>query len=207
MTDSKFKTRIDNILHKIHSMKKSLKDQFVKIKHLEKELHSLSTTNKDLETKISVLKHQLNSKQETHKNSTKTISIPILLEEYVENETLLNLLMAAKEYIKNHEGEKSACKKSRPIDVLKTLTQKYTSEIQKYEKHRDSILTAANKDDWKNTKDALQFFQLERKQAQNNHYQIQFSRDESYRTTEASTRSDKKGAKNEASDLKHVFFI
>ncbi|WP_143159402.1 hypothetical protein [Fibrobacter intestinalis] len=115
--------------------------------------------------------------------------------------------MAAKEYIKNHEGEKSACKKSRPIDVLKTLTQKYTSEIQKYEKHRDSILTAANKDDWKNTKDALQFFQLERKQAQNNHYQIQFSRDESYRTTEASTRSDKKGAKNEASDLKHVFFI
>lgn len=95
----------------------------------------------------------------------------------------------------------------REKKIIKTLTQKYTSEIQKYEKHRDSILTAANKDDWKNTKDALQFFQLERKQAQNNHYQIQFSRDESYRTTEASTRSDKKGAKNEASDLKHVFFI
>ena len=197
-----FQEKFKAILSAIQTLISETENYLSKISQLEKEILSLENENERMQYKVSSLEERLQQKFKAACKKSESIFIPITFEEYFKNESLLTLLMVAKESMKYSPDEKK-----RSGDILKSLTQTYAREIDEYESHRNTILRASRNDNWKIANNALKFFGMRRTQANNGHYRIDFIQDESYRVAQAATRSDRRGAQNEETEIAHVFFI
>ena len=138
------------------------------------------------------------------------IARPTNLEEMFPDEFLLTIMLALKFYDARNNGKKSGSYANRSDDVIAALTAPYQERIREYELHRDNILGASAKRDWKNsTRADLEYFGMVKEKNEIGHSMFYFVKDEGrYRGSGGGTNSDKvRGYKNEEAAIDHAFFM
>jgi hypothetical protein len=172
-------------------------------KQLKELLHNAKTAKETLQRSLDFQKNQ--------EGQYISLLLPKDPEMYP-NEFLCHLMALIEKGLKNAPS-KTNSNKIRTKDILENLHKANPEAVKIFEKAKQNRtkLEKAAKDEAIHkpaNQDLLKPFNLKYEKKSNNHYKISFQKDkqENYLATESSSGSDKRGGKNEATDLAKAFF-